>query len=326
MRDGGEFMVITRLLLVVALVSLVSGLARAEPSDADRATARSLAREGAEAQQHGQYAIAADRFARAEALVHAPTLLLGLARAQVGLSRLLEAQETYQRILREPVSANAPAAFGKALEDSKRELAALAPRLGWVRIDVGGATSPTVTLDDVPVPVAALGVRRACNPGAHWVKASAAGFAPAESTFVLAEGGEQAVTLSLDALPRTAEVVAVEPKPQTAPATPMTTNTKLAIVSFAVGAVGWITGGVAGILSISEHSWLNPRCAPNDLCPPVDADELHTYRTVADLSTVALIVGGFGTAVGVTLLLTSPKSSPVSLYVGPMSAGAVGAF
>jgi hypothetical protein len=316
----------TRLFLVVALVSLVPALAHAEPSDADRATARSLAREGAEAQQHGQYAIAADRFARAEALVHAPTLLLGLARAQVGLSRLLEAQETYQRILREPLAPHAPAAFGKALEESKRELAALAPRLGWVRIAVGGAVSPTVTLDDVPVPVAALGVRRACNPGAHWVKASAPGFASTESTFVLVEGGEQAVTLSLDPLPQTPGAVAVEPKPQAAPAAPMTMNTKLAIASFAVGAAGWVTGGVAGILAISEHSWLSPRCVPNTLCPPVDADELHTYRTVADLSTVALIVGGFGTAVGVTLLLTAPKSSPVSLYVGPMSAGAVGTF
>ena len=68
------------------------GRSRSHPTW-DRATARALAREGYEAQQRRQYALAADRFERAEALVHAPTLLLGLARAQQGLGELVEAQE-----------------------------------------------------------------------------------------------------------------------------------------------------------------------------------------------------------------------------------------
>src|SRR5580658_8764412 len=94
---------VKRFLAFLAVSWLVAGVARAEPSDADRATARSLAHEGFDAQQHGQFAVAADRFSRAEALVHAPTLLLGLARAEVGLGSLLAAHETYERILREPL-------------------------------------------------------------------------------------------------------------------------------------------------------------------------------------------------------------------------------
>jgi hypothetical protein len=66
-------------------IFMATRVAQAEPSDADRATARVLAHEGFDAQQRGDYSVAADRFLRADALVHAPTLLLGLARAQVGL-------------------------------------------------------------------------------------------------------------------------------------------------------------------------------------------------------------------------------------------------
>jgi hypothetical protein len=316
------------LLFVAAIVWLVPFTALAEPSDADRATARSLAREGFEAQQHGQYAIAADRFTRAEALVHAPTLLLGLARAQVGLSRLLEAQETYQRILREPVAPNAPAAFAKALEESKRELAALAPRLGWVTIQVGGATSPTVTLDDIAVPVAALGVRRACDPGAHWVKASAPGFAPAESTFVLVEGGEQTVTLAMDPLPQARAAPGASVESGSPTPTPSRSGTTLAIVSFGVGAAGVITGAVTGIVAASKHASLmnGGSCSKSGVCSSNESGAVATYRTIANVSTVAWIVGGAGAAAGLSFVLTAPKSSPVAAYVGPMNVGVVGTF
>src|SRR5262249_50101448 len=64
---------------------LYAGGAWGEPSASDRATARVLADEAGDALDKKNYEIAADRFGRADALVHAPTLLLGLARAQVGL-------------------------------------------------------------------------------------------------------------------------------------------------------------------------------------------------------------------------------------------------
>lgn len=159
---------------------LAPGVALASPSDADRATARALAREGFEAQKRADYATAADCFTRAEQLVDAPTLLLGVARAKVGLGRLVEAEETYQRILRERLEPDGPAPFVKALEDARVEAAALAPRLAWVTIDVRGARAPSVSVDGEPVANAALGVRRPYDPGSHTVHVSAEGFAPAD--------------------------------------------------------------------------------------------------------------------------------------------------
>src|SRR5258706_3157916 len=92
---------------------LTSSAALAEPTPADRATARTLAQEGQQALEAKNYAIAIDRFGRADSLVHAPTLLLGLARSQVGLGKLVEAQESYNRIIREGVAATSPHSWAK---------------------------------------------------------------------------------------------------------------------------------------------------------------------------------------------------------------------
>jgi len=308
------------------LAASIPAIARAEPSDADRATARALAREGYEAEKRGQYGIAADRFGRAEALVHAPTLLLGLARAQTGLGKLVEAQEIYERIIREPLAPNAPPPFEKAVEDAKSERATLIPRIAWITIVVSGAASPDVVLDDAPMPAATLGVRRACNPGEHWVKASAKGFAPAERTFIVSEGSEQLISIPMEALPPAApEPVAapVVPVKRSAPGMPIQTG--LAIGALGVGAAGLVTGGAAGIWVLARHASLSSACFQGQ-CPPSESGAINTYRAVADLSTVALIVGGVGAAAGVALVLTTPKGPQVTAYAGLLSAGLEGRF
>ena len=92
-------------LAVAASLALVTAapMARAQ-SDADRATARELGQQGFQALDAKDYKTAEDRLRRADQLVHAPTLLLGLARAEAGLHRYVHAQETYQRIIREGVA------------------------------------------------------------------------------------------------------------------------------------------------------------------------------------------------------------------------------
>src|SRR5579883_2443273 len=49
--------------------------------------------------------------ARAEALVHAPTHLLYIARTEAKLGQLVEASETYARIQHEALAPDAPKAF-----------------------------------------------------------------------------------------------------------------------------------------------------------------------------------------------------------------------
>lgn len=313
-------------LVAVSFAAAVPAVARAEPSDADRVTARALARDGYEAEKRGQYAIAADRFGRAEALVHAPTLLLGLARAETGLGKLVEAQDIYERIIREPLAPNAPPPFAKAVEDAKRERAELVPRIGWITLVVSGASSAQVSLDDAPVPAAVLNVRRACNPGEHYVKATAKGFAPAERTFIVSEGSEQTIVLGLDALPPAAPApLAVAATPEVPSGGGMSLQTKLGIGALGLGAAGLVTGGAAGIWVLARHSSLSQDCS-HGVCGPGESGALGTYRTVANLSTVAFIAGGVGAAAGVVLMLTVPKTQAVTAYVAPLGAGVAGTF
>jgi hypothetical protein len=321
---------VTRGFVLVAVLSgFLPSAAWAQPSDADRATARALAHEGYQAQKHGRYELAADRFERADALVHAPTLLLGLARAQVGLGKLVEAHETYERILREPLAPSAPAAFTKAVEDAKREADVLAPRLAWVTLDVRGPASPQVFLDDVPVPAAALGVKRACNPGHHTVKASAPGFVPMERVVAADEGTTQTLSLVMLPVPEPTSERTSQPEPAAAApvAEPSTGSfrTGFAITSLGAGVAGLAVGGVTGVLALSKHASLSDAC-PDGHCSPQKSGDVGAFRTLANISTVATIVGVAGAATGITLLLTTPKSTSVTAYAGFLRAGVAGTF
>jgi hypothetical protein len=322
-------------LLFALAGSMAPGVALAQASDADRATARALASKGYEAQKRGDYAVAVDDFERADTLVHAPTLQLGLARARAGLGKLVEAQETYRRIIREGVDAGAPAAFAKAVEDARREVTDLAPRLAWVTIDVRGPSTPSVVLDGTLVPTAALGVKRACNPGQHTLKASAEGFAPAERIFAVDEGGDQAVSLSLKVLPAstapdqaTIEAAPSLPEPGTRPSSespPTPFGTKVGIAALGVGAAGLFAGGVTGVLVLSRHASLSHIC-PNGHCSPGESHDLAAYHTLANVSTASTVAGACAAVTGIALLIATPKAAPATLYAGFLRVGVAGAF
>src|ERR1700734_4174124 len=102
------------LVAAVLAFTLVQRPAAADVSGVDRATARALTLEGYEALDRKDFATAADRFRRADALFHVPTVALGLAHAEVGLGKLVSALATYSRTVREGVPPGAPPAFAKA--------------------------------------------------------------------------------------------------------------------------------------------------------------------------------------------------------------------
>jgi hypothetical protein len=307
---------------VLGLTLTIPRGAFAAEAAADRATARQLAAEGQAAFEKGDFEVAADRFARADALVHAPTLLLALARSQVKIGKLVQANENYQRILREGVPANSPPVFQKAYDDAKREADAITPRLGWVTITVTGPAEPNVVLDgDTPVPRAALDVRRAVNPGEHVVRVSADGYVPADGKFSVGEGESTALTLNLEPNPQGAATPppgpqGIEPKTWSAAAGPQADTsrggkmqTTLGFVSLGVGGAGLVVGGITGALAMGKNSTLDRECS-GGVCPASQRSTLDSYRTLGTVSTIGFIVAGVGAAAGVTLILTAPKNTP----------------
>jgi hypothetical protein len=341
--------------VAVALLSVPALPARVAfaQSDSDRATARALGQEGESALEAKDYKTAEDRFRRADKLIHAPTLELGLARALVGVGKLVEAQETYNRIVREGVAPGSPAAFARAVESAKKEVEAVSPRLGTVTISVkgaGGAEVPnaSATLDGVALNTASLGVRRFIDPGAHVLQASGTGYKAGELRFNVGEGQTTDAPLNLEFAPQAAGASAAGAAPGGAPggspggaAQPGEEPPHrkgpgiLPWVAFGIGGAGLILGGVTGGLALGAHSTLAGEC-PATNCPPDKQGDLDSYHTFALLSTVGFIVGGAGAVAGVVLLLTAPKGeSPppaqasgfrIVPVLGPGSIGAVGQF
>jgi hypothetical protein len=314
---------------------LYAGGAWGEPSASDRATARVLADEAGDALDKKNYEVAADRFARADALVHAPTLLLGLARAQAGLHKFVEAQENYQRILREGVPAGAPPAFAKALQDAQRELKTVTSKLAWVTVTVKEPATSVVTIDGTELPRAALDVKRAVNPGSHVLQATAEGYNSGTVNIDVAEGEAKAVALTLEpksgSAARPSTTLGSETSP-TSPISPVGADTAqpassrqktFGFIGLGVGAAGLAVGGVAGLIAMSRHSALETDCQSGK-CPASAQSTLDGFRTMATVSTVGFIVGGVAAATGGALLLTAPRAQTgrVEPYIGLAYVGA----
>lgn len=355
-------MILRRLSLALLLCSaLAPSIAHAQQvvSDGDKAAARQLTIDGHAALAKGDFVVAADLFGRADKLFHAPTVTLGLARAQVGLGKLLNAQELYNRLVHEPLPATASDSFTRAVDDGRTELAALAPRIPSLIIQVKGADAPRVTLDGADVPAAVLGVKRPVDPGKHVVRAVAKRSLPSETAVTVAEGKIETVTLTLapapagtpdapDAEPPAANVrlpdstASVRP-PDTMPYVPPppprdagdtggSVRKPVGLAVLGVGVVGLVVGAATAGLAASKRSTLIQAC-PTGHCPASlepslqgDVDSMHTMATV---STAGFVVGGALAATGLILVVTAPKAMPragVLPLVGPGFVGMSGRF
>jgi len=325
---------LSTLTLSISLI-LLAPAALAEPTAADRATARTLAQEGQHALETRNYSVAIDKFSRADSLVHAPTLLLGLARAQVGSTKLVEAQENYNRIIREGVVPSAPKSWSKAVDDANKEVGAISARIPWVTITVLGPSSPEVVIDSTPIPHASLGVKRAINPGTHKLKVSAEGYLPQEKTIVLTEGQSLNVNMELEQAPE-----APAPLEKKVATTAVDTGAATsggewrktaAYVAFGVGGAGLIVGGVAGGLALVKHGQLADACPVRNDCDPSHGPSINSYNRLGLIADVGFIVAGVGVAAGVVFLVTQPKDTTAGArkwtpYIGLGSAGVAGVF
>lgn len=297
-------------------VSLATPMALArEPTSEDRTTARELAQEGFEALRARDYALAADRFKRADALVHAPTLLVDLGRSYVGLGRLVKAHEAFQQVMREGVPPDAPAPWRRALVAAQEEDAKVKPRLAWVTIRVEGPSEPRLKLDDEDLPLASVGVRRAVDPGRRRVLAEAEGFLPASAVIELGEGeaGELALVLKPDPnyKPRS-EPAAVERRVVVVQASPPSGRTP-AYVAYGIGGAGLLLSGVTTVLMLRTRDKLEESCHDGG-CPPRSAGDLSRFPMYGTLAAVGLGVGLAGAGVGTYFLLSGKRRDEDARY------------
>jgi hypothetical protein len=328
----------------LALAAFVTALAcaapaLAEPSAADKATARNLMAEGRAARERGDANAALKAFSGADAIMHVPTTGLELARSQAAVKALVEARDTALHVVRLPEAANEPPPFHAAREAALALVKELDKRIPTLAIAVGGGATAQVTIDGVDVPAAELAQPRRLNPGHHTVQASFGGAATggAKSGSVdrqvdLAEGDAKRVSLEAPAVAGSAPPpggqqapeaepasaaehadTASENPPPEAPSSRMSpAGTVLTFGGFGLAGVGLIAGAVTGLITLTTTSSIKSsgHCF-GDTCGPEEHDRISSANTMATIANVSFAVAGAGAVAGlVGLLLPKTSSQP----------------
>jgi len=317
------------LLALLASGSLLWSSSASAQSDADRATARALAKEGHGALTDRDYTTAEDRFRRADVLVHSPLLVIDHARALIGLGRYVEAQERLASVLREQIPESAPKIWHSAPPLARELLAEVEPKVAWLTIVIEGPSEPEVTLDGKPVPNVALGVRRAADPGTRQIVVTADGWKQKSAEVSLTEGGEETLTLTLEVDPRATrpeKVVSSAPTRVSDADQPPPSRLPM-YVALGVGGVGLGFGTVTGILALKHRSALKEDCT-DGVCPESSRSEIDDYHRYGTLSGIGFGLGLAGLATGVVLYLTEARGDTpeVGLSIGPSSVALGGEF
>lgn len=300
--------------LGAAAVVLLSGSAFAD--ERLRTEARTTALEGDRLFESGRCDKAIALWKKADAIYHAPTITLRIARCQALLGKVVEATASFAKIVDEPLADGAPPPFADAKESARRELPGVRARIARLTIKLnvrqtrGLTVSPVVEIDQRKV--SADGGALEIDPGDHLVKVSAD-----RSTW------EKRLTLD-DGERRTIDVALWVDPPASVPRVQRTVGLSIG----AAGLASLVVGASFGISAFLTSKRLDEVCGDDHTrCPPSEDENVLKLRRHATVADVAVGTGAALVAAGVILVVTEPKpkrEGPVIQIVGGLGRVAVG--
>jgi hypothetical protein len=325
---------------------LTAGSARAEPSPADRETARQLMDDGRALRDKNDLKGALERFKAADDIMHVPTTGLEVARTEIPLGLLVEARDTIARIRLIPAKANEPTQFKEARLKADQLDASLDGRVPRLTVVVHGAPAGqtlSMSIDGAPVPAAVIGLPRTVDPGRHVVLVKTEG-AEGRRDVDVREGDTKSLDVALVPTASPSGPAGPPPAgtPQPAPAadapvaeTPARLKTShapdaLTYAGVTLAGAGLVVGGVTGAMSWSKTSSLSSAC-PAHACPPASYSSYDSASSLATIATFSFVAGGVGACLAVVSLVaghevkSEPASPSAQLRVSPwIGAGAAG--
>lgn len=312
--------------LLLALLALpLPALADATPED--RASADQLYNDASKLMAAGKYAEACPKLGASQRLDPAIGTLLKLGFCFNYTGQTASAWASFN-----DAEAMARKAGDKARADQAAKQARdLEGKLSRLVIE-SAAPEVEVRRDGALVDRSVLGTALPVDPGAHTLTASAPGHEPWSSSITVA-ARPGTTTVRVPAL--TLTPVAAPPPPPTpaasAAAAPApraaegwSTQRKVALGVGGAGVVGVVIGAVFGAMTLSKTSAAKGHCSTTEP-PQCDPEGLTLYgdaKTTANVSNVAMGVGGAAVIGGVVLFLTAPAGEAPKAEAG---AGATGA-
>jgi len=323
--------------LVGLVLAIAPCVALADPTAADKETARTLMSEARQKRDANDLKAALRAFQAADAIMHVPTTGYEVAKTQSMLGMLVEARDEALTIARSPVKPGEPPPFAEARAQSQKLADELESRIPSIRVVVKNADNASVTIDGEALPSVAIGLPRRLDPGSH---------------AVIAKAGGSERRINVQVLEREAKEVPIdfgEPAPPQNTAMSSNTNAStsaststtaegaknrspwlaVGITGIAVGGVGLAIGAVTGSLSLAQTNDIKAVCDPSGNCNPQLKDGSSTQsaingaRTLATVSDVALVAGGVIAAAGLVFIVVAATSksstTTAELRLGPTS-------
>ncbi len=285
-------------------------------TDQERSAAREAARSGVAEFRKGNFKDALRLLETAERVVHAPTHLLYIARSQVEAGLLVEARETYQKLINERLPDNAAPPFVEAQEVGQAELADLSSRIPQLKVtivaaDGGPLDDAVLAIDEQVISNALVGLHVPANPGRHVVTANAPGMLEARAKVELVEGGSKELQLTLYVDADAPASTTAEP-PETNDLAGMSGRRKAGWIVAGSGAALLAGGGVLGFLSYRQvkSARKNDALCSGNTCTDDGWNEVHQAQAKALIADIGMGVGLAAVGIGVYLIATGKRGTP----------------
>jgi hypothetical protein len=291
------------LFVVAGFVLAAPGTARAEGSPA----AEQFFLDGRAAMKRGEFEKARAMFAESQRLDPAPGTLVNLAVAEEKVGKLSLAWEHARAAMEGLPEGDDRKTVARTLRDS------LEPRLArlTLRADKTLPDGTKITVDDVELSVASLGVALPEDPGEHHVVIKSPGRKDLSVAVKLKEGGKETYTVQLGDI--STEKVKPDGRTDGGNSGDGTESSPLRTVGFitaGVGIAGLAVGSVFGVLTIDRKNTTDDHCKPG--CDSTGLSAESDGKTYGPVSTIAFIAGGVLFAGGITMILVSPKAEKKS--------------
>jgi hypothetical protein len=294
--------------MVFALLCAVSASAFAAAPD-PIADAKELFQQAKAAEKKGYFEQALGLFRKSQHLRASAAALLNIADCEEKLGLTASAYQHFQEVTTQP------SAGDDRLFRARKHIAALKPRLPWLRIDIAPGTpaGTRVTRDGIEVNRSSLGVDQPIDPGQHEIVVTTPNRPDRRYAVISVEGKHDSVTVEPGEQPAPLVKAVSSPEMKTPAVAPRrTSGAKTAgFALVGIGIPSLSASAVTGALAIVIKNGVEKVCPVPKQCSQAGMEEVRRGKYFATASTITFVAGltalGFG-----TYLVLSNRTRPTT--------------